>query len=117
MEWRNQVAVVTGGSLGIGRATPSRRADTDALRYFQRGRIPTRKGISPGSPERIVDTARSIARRPYAPDRNLWNGVHHIPDASGVLGCAPGAGAQGRRRRHRVGATDIQQRMPDLPYD
>jgi len=32
MEWRNQVAVVTGGSHGIGRATPSRRADTDALR-------------------------------------------------------------------------------------
>src|SRR5262249_53143245 len=77
----------------------------------------TRKGISPGSRERIVATARSIARRPYAADRNLWIGVHHIPDASEVLGCAPGAGAQGRRRRHRVGATDIQQRMPDLPYD
>src|SRR5262249_10436112 len=74
--------------------------------YFQRGRITTRKGISPGSRERIVATARSIARRPYAADRNLWIGVHHIPDASGVLGCAPGAGAQGRRRRHRVGATD-----------
>jgi NAD(P)-dependent dehydrogenase (short-subunit alcohol dehydrogenase family) len=32
MEWCNQVAVVTGGSHGSGRATPSRRADTDALR-------------------------------------------------------------------------------------
>src|SRR5262249_43056859 len=64
----------------------------------------------------IVGTARSIARRPYAPHRNLWIGVHHVPDASGVLGCAP-AGAQERRRCHRVGATDIQQRMSDLPYD
>src|SRR5262249_31842366 len=51
----------------------------------------------------------------YAPHRNLWIGVHYIPDAFGVFGCAPGASAQGRR--HRVGATDIQQRMPDLPYD
>src|SRR5262249_31951259 len=48
--------------------------------YFQRGRITIRKGISPGSRERIVATARSIARRPYAADRNLWIGVHHIPD-------------------------------------
>src|SRR5262245_56752869 len=92
------------------------RSSFDCM-YFQRGRITTRKGISPRSREPIVATARSIARRAYAPDRNLWIGVHHIPDASGVLGCAPGAGAQGRRRRHRVGATDIHKRMPDLPYD
>src|SRR5262245_55002369 len=27
----------------------------------------------------------------YVPHRNLRIGVHHIPDAFGVLGCAPGA--------------------------
>ncbi len=35
------------------------------------------QGISPGSLERIVATARSIARRPYAPHRKLWIGLHH----------------------------------------
>jgi hypothetical protein len=39
----------------------------------------------------------------------------YVPDSAVVLGRAPGAGARGRRRR--VGATDIQQHMPNLPYD
>ena len=73
------------------------------------------QGISPGSLERIVATAHSIARSTYAPHRNLGIGLHHIPGASGFPGRAPGAGGQGRR--HRVGATNIQQRMPDLPHD
>src|SRR5262245_49599603 len=36
---------------------------------------------------------RSIARSTYAPHRNLWIGLHYIPDASGVPGPAPGTGA------------------------
>src|SRR6266478_1185397 len=48
------------------------------------------QGISPGSLERIVATARSIARSTYAPHRNLGIGLHYIPGASGFPGRAPG---------------------------
>jgi cytochrome c len=44
------------------------------------------QGISPGSLERIVATARSIVRSTYAPHRNLGIGLHHIPGASGFPG-------------------------------
>jgi hypothetical protein len=50
------------------------------------------QGISPGSLERIVATARSIARSTYAPHRNLGIGLHYIPGASGFPGRARGAG-------------------------
>jgi hypothetical protein len=56
------------------------------------GQVPTLwQGISPGSLERIVATARSIVRSTYAPHRNLGIGLHHIPGASGFPGRAPGA--------------------------
>ena len=47
------------------------------------------------------------------PDRRA--SLLYVPDSAVALGRALGAGARGRRRR--VGATDIQQRMPNLPYD
>src|SRR3984893_12639626 len=71
--------------------------------------------------ELIVATAPSIAGHTLRygglhasnPDRRA--SLLYVPDSAVVLGRAPGAGARGRRRR--VGATDIQQRMPNLPYD
>jgi hypothetical protein len=39
--------------------------------------------------------------------------LFYVPDSAVLLGRAPGAGARGRR----VWATDIQQHMPNLPYD
>ena len=39
--------------------------------------------------------------------------LFYVPDSVVLLGRAPGAGARGRR----VWATDIQQHMPNLPYD
>src|SRR5262249_7066743 len=71
-----------------------------ALRLYARPRtrrgraqLPTLwQGISPGSLERIVATARSIGRSTYVPHRNLGIGLHHIPGASGFPSRAPGAG-------------------------
>ena len=51
----------------------------------------------------------------HASHRNRRTSLLHIPDSAVVVGRAPGAGARGSRRR--VGAIDIQQRMPNLPYD
>jgi hypothetical protein len=71
--------------------------------------------------ELIVATARSIEGHTLRygglhalnPDRRA--SLLCVPDSAVVLGRAPGAGAPGRRRR--VGASDIQQHMPNLPYD
>jgi len=58
-----------------------------------RAQLPTLwQGISPGSLERIVATARSIGRSTYVPHRDLGIGLHHIPGASGFPSRAPGAG-------------------------
>ncbi len=51
----------------------------------------------------------------YAPHRERRPSLFHVHDSAVVVGRAPGAGAHGSRRR--VGAIDIQQRMPNLPYD
>jgi len=71
--------------------------------------------------ELIVATARSIAGHTLRygglhvsnPDRRA--SLLYVPDSAVVLGRAPGARARGRRRW--VGAANIQQRMPNLPYD
>jgi putative ABC transport system substrate-binding protein len=47
--------------------------------------------------------------------RDPWASPLHVPESAVVLGSAPGDGA--RRHRRRVGAADIQRRMPNLPYD
>ena len=68
--------------------------------------------------ELIVATARSIEGHTLRygglhasnPDRRA--SLLYVPDSAVVLGRAPGAGARGRRRR--VGATDIQQHMPNI---
>jgi hypothetical protein len=69
--------------------------------------------------ELIVATARSIAGHTlrygglHASNLDRRASLLYVPDSAVVLGRAPGA--SGRRRRG--GATDIQQHMPNLPYD
>jgi hypothetical protein len=67
------------------------------------GQVPTLwQGISPGSLERIVATARSIGRSTYVPHRNLGIGLHHIPGASGFPSRAPGS-ARGQMQKLPAG--------------
>ena len=71
--------------------------------------------------ERIISNACSIAGHTlrdgglHATNSDRRASLLYVPDSAVVRGRAPGARARGRRRR--VGATDIQQRMPNLPYD
>src|ERR1700730_6111307 len=90
-----------------------------ALFSLLAGNLP-RRPIS-HTEERIISHACSIAGHTlrdgglHATNSDRRASLLYVPDSAVVRGRAPGARARGRRRR--VGATDIQQRMPNLPYD